>query len=201
MITHILVDVHGVLTEGDERQKFMSEFEKDFNVTTINHNNFWKEFVSRLDKSQINSQQYLDSFNQIFKTKLTPKKYFELFAQQINPNNLLLNYLSKIDQNYSVNIVSDNLFDLSQELQSVLKYNFSKYQKFYSHDFCLTKSEGLLKIVLEKLNVKPQNCLFIDDSSKNIETAVKLGINSILFENNQQLFTQIKDTIGYDFKN
>ncbi len=192
MITHVLVDIHGVLTQGDERQVFMSEFEKEFNVSATEHNNFWKNFVSRLDKSQINSQQYLDSFNQIFKTNLTPKKYFESFAQQIIPNEFLLNYLSKIDKNYSINIVSDNLFDLSQELNTVLKYNFYKYQKFYSHDYCLTKSEGLLKIVLEELKVKPQNCLFIDDSAKNIETAINLGINSILFENNQQLFDQIE---------
>nr|MCW1949244.1 hypothetical protein [Candidatus Shapirobacteria bacterium] len=94
MITHILVDVHGVLTQGDERQKFMSEFEKEFDVSAVEHNNFWKDFVSRLDKSQINSQQYLDSFNQIFKTNLTPQKYFELFSQQINPNKFLLNYFS-----------------------------------------------------------------------------------------------------------
>ena len=45
---------------------------------------------------------------------------------------------------------------------------------------------------LKQLKVKPEELLFIDDSSENIATAQSLGIKTILFKNPEQLKKQLK---------
>jgi HAD superfamily hydrolase (TIGR01509 family) len=192
MITHVLVDVHGVLTQGDEGQKFSLFLKNNFNVNSEEQTHFWRSYVDKLDKNQITSKEYIKLFNQKFKVLFTPNKYYNLIVKHITPNTELLKYLSDISDKYKIIIVSDNLFDLANKLEKVLKNDFDKYPKFYSYKYGLTKKDGLLSVVIKNLNITPQNCLFIDDNQTNIDVGSQLGINSVLFKNNQQLFTQIE---------
>jgi len=42
------------------------------------------------------------------------------------------------------------------------------------------------------LGYKPEECVFIDDSSKNIQSANESGINGIVFKNVEQMFEMLK---------
>jgi len=195
MVKYILVDVHGVLTQGDERKKFLLEMADKYNIDYDKHNSIWINYVNSLDKKIESSNKYIKKFNQIFNTNFSVDQYFKMFLDQIVPNQELLEKLNSLKK-YPVCIVSDNLIDLSHGLNKIFGPIFESYQKFYSHDFGLTKSEGLLKKVLEKLKVDPQDCLFIDDSPKNMEAAKSLGIKALLFENNQKLFTELNNFLN-----
>lgn len=46
--------------------------------------------------------------------------------------------------------------------------------------------EDIYKYLLNKYNVNPKEAVFIDDTKANIDTAVRLGINGIIFESKQQ---------------
>ena len=50
----------------------------------------------------------------------------------------------------------------------------------------------IYNITLQRYNITPQNAVFIDDNSRNIQAAVNMGINGILFENPEQLKQQLK---------
>lgn len=192
MITHILVDIHGVLTQGDEGQKFSLALKNHYNIDPEEQFIFWRNYLDKLDKNKITSEEYVKLFNQKFNVLLTPDKYYNLIVKNITPNFKLLKYISELSNKYQIIIVSDNLLDLANKLTNTIQNNFEKYPKFYSYEYGLTKKDGLLSIVVEKLNVKPHNCLFIDDNQKNIDVGNQLGINSIIFKNNQDLFIQIE---------
>lgn len=196
MITHILIDIHGVLTGGDEGQKFSLVLKNNFNINPEEQSIFWRSHVDKLDKHQITSKKYIELFNQKFHTSLTSDKYFNLLAKQVIPNTELLRYLSKISDKYKIIIISDNLFDLANKLEKVLKNNFDKYPKFYSYEYGLTKKDGLLSTVINNLNLVPQNCIFIDDNKNNIDVGNQLGIHSLLFKNNRDLFAQIEKNLS-----
>lgn len=54
--------------------------------------------------------------------------------------------------------------------------------KSYSFEVgVLNSSKKEYKIILEKLNAEPQNCLFIDDNLRDLESASAVGIRTILF--------------------
>ena len=54
-------------------------------------------------------------------------------------------------------------------------------------------------LVLEKVDAKPQETVFIDDFKENIEAARRLGLNTILFINRAQALGDFRQLIG-DFK-
>ncbi|WP_423826963.1 HAD-IA family hydrolase [Sharpea azabuensis] len=50
-------------------------------------------------------------------------------------------------------------------------------------------------ILFKRFNLNPSNCLFIDDSPANIETARKLGMEGIVRKEQQNLIAALK-TMG-----
>jgi HAD superfamily hydrolase (TIGR01509 family) len=46
--------------------------------------------------------------------------------------------------------------------------------------------------IMQKLNLPAKSCLFIDNTQKNIDTARKLGMETMLFKNKKQFFLDIK---------
>ena len=46
---------------------------------------------------------------------------------------------------------------------------------------CIKPDEKIYKLLLEQYHLKPEECLFYDDTAVNIEAAKKLGINTVLF--------------------
>lgn len=189
-IKHLLVDIHGVLTEGDERKKFIDFLSKKYSIDSDKHNSIWLEHLANLDIGKEKAVDYLNQVNKVFKTNFDLKFYFKQFAQQIIPNQKFINELKKHLQ--KTIIVSDNVLELSQAINNAFGSDFKNFQKFYSYQFGKTKSSGMLEDVIKKINANPNYCLFIDDSERNIEVAKKLGINTILFKNNQDLFHNLK---------
>ena len=51
----------------------------------------------------------------------------------------------------------------------------------------------IYQITLERYDLKPENCLFIDDSYENIEAARLLGINALHFSYPQKLEKELHD--------
>jgi 2-haloacid dehalogenase len=49
----------------------------------------------------------------------------------------------------------------------------------------------IFKVFLEQIEREPDQCLLIDDSSPNIETAHKLGFDAILFQSSEQLRSEL----------
>ncbi|MFA5532789.1 MAG: HAD-IA family hydrolase [Candidatus Shapirobacteria bacterium] len=189
-IQHLLIDIHGVLTQGDEKKKFINLLSKRYSIDSEKHNSIWLEHLPDLDIGKEKSIDYLNTVNKILKTNFNIKQYFRQFAQQIIPNQKLINKLKKYTE--KTIIVSDNVLELSQAINCVFELDFKNFRKFYSYQFGKTKSSGMLEDVIKKINTNPSSCLFIDDSERNIDTAKKLGINAILFKNNEELFYELK---------
>lgn len=51
-------------------------------------------------------------------------------------------------------------------------------------------NQKIYSLTLEKLKVMPEECLFIDNQEWNIRPAKKLGMKTILFKDNKQLFKE-----------
>jgi HAD superfamily hydrolase (TIGR01509 family) len=68
---------------------------------------------------------------------------------------------------------------------------------YLSHEIGLIKpNRSAYEYVLVKLNVKPEEAIFIDDKEENIRGAEKLGIKSILYQNPDQLKHEIEKIIA-----
>jgi 2-haloacid dehalogenase len=54
----------------------------------------------------------------------------------------------------------------------------------------------IYEICIERFNLVPQQCVFIDDRQENIDGAIKAGMNGILFESSGQMKTDLEKMIG-----
>lgn len=64
---------------------------------------------------------------------------------------------------------------------------------FLSHELKVEKPElKAYKLVLKKLSLPAQECLFIDDKSENVEAAIQIGMDGIRFESPSQLVEELQ---------
>ena len=82
---------------------------------------------------------------------------------------------------YILSNVSDNFY---QYFPKFLPLNFFNGVVVSSDIHIIKPDEGIYKYTLNKYNLNPKECLFIDDREENIEGAKKLDINAELFKNN-----------------
>ncbi len=76
------------------------------------------------------------------------------------------------------------------------KFDYHKlfHSTMYSFEVGISKPDKkAYELILEKLKVKPEECLFIDDKEKNIIAAEELGIKTIHFKGSNQLKKELLD--------
>ena len=104
-------------------------------------------------------------------------------------------YLISLKQRgYSIYILSNISID---SYRFVSQCDFFNYIDggVYSYEVKVSKpDEKIYKTLLERYNLIPEETVFIDDSPKNIEVAVKLGINGIIhidIDNTKKVLEQL----------
>jgi len=128
--------------------------------------------------------------------KITPKKlkklFLEAYENHFKQNKKLFKELSKLEkQGYILAVLSDQ-WHLSEDPLMPKKL----YKRFgvvvVSCDVGLRKPDPkIYKLVLKKLKLKPNQTVFVDNQEWNLKPARKLGMKTILFKNNKQLFRDL----------
>lgn len=112
------------------------------------------------------------------------KEIESIWYSSYKPNKGVRALVRKLQKKYKIIAVSGNILEKAEYLKK--KYSLNKLFDgyFFSFEYGVTKpSPKLFKIAMNKLKVKPKNCLIIDDSKKTIENAKKLGYKTVLFKN------------------
>lgn len=199
-IKAIVFDVGGVLALGGNHRWKKNKF-----IPSGVHLNMIK-------KLKISIDQYIDSFDTTYASAITgkipPKKvieilsinfgvtskklrelYLDSYKKNFKQNKELFNQAFKLKkQGYKIAVLSDQ-WHLSKEALMPKKI----YKKFdavvVSCDVGIRKPDKkIYQLAVEKLKLAPQKILFIDNQKWNIAPAKKLGMKTILFKNNVQLF-------------
>jgi len=195
-IKAIIFDMNGVLAIGvNKKQK-----------------SFSKSFHELMAKSlKINVDTWVDSIDSVYadsiEGKVSEQKVSETISKNLNINKkklekiILKNYKKIFKHNkqlfkqalklkkfgYEIAILSD------QWAYSKKVFIDKKTKKFnpviVSCDVGMRKpNPKIYELTLKKLKLPAKNCLFIDNRDWNIKPAKKLGMKTILFKNNKQLF-------------
>jgi epoxide hydrolase-like predicted phosphatase len=111
----------------------------------------------------------------------------------------MVNLVKQLKRNYIVALLSnaDNIF------RDLLKIKFHADQLF--HDVIISAEVGVAKpdptiftITCDKLKVEKKECIFIDDSARNVESAISVGIHAIQYRNTVHLRKELKQ-LGVSF--
>ena len=194
MITTIIFDWGGVLTKGRWTKRLVCLFAERIKKTVEEIFDPIDNVVVKLDVGSITVEQATEEINKITELDLTTDEVYDIFGNAINPNSDTINLLSTLNKTYKLVMLSNNDEITTRTLRKDHKDLLDLFDKIYlSWEYKIRKpDEKFFNLPLRELNLKPGECVFIDDKQKNIDAAEKLGIKGILFEDTEQLKEDLK---------
>ena len=199
MIKNIISDIGNVLFEFDttgfiNKNIETEDKEKFFDLV------FGSENWQLMDKGDLAFEdareyflsvfpKYKDSLNKLFDSSLT------LCLNMNNNNiNILKEYKEKEYNIYYLSNMTVETFKCLREKTDFFDKTciggiVSAYEKM------IKPNEEIYKLLLNRFNLKAEECLFIDDNLDNVNAAIKLGINSFQLKNMNDMSFELKNII------
>lgn len=152
----------------------------------------WLRHLDSYAKSKITGKEFAQ--NVATGLNLHPEKYEHLIGKHGNLNVELLNKIRTLKKRYKIALLTDNFNEMIPSIENDIG-RFDKYFDiliFSNREGKVKTEHGMFELTLRKLGEKAENCVFIDDRPKNIEKAKMMGLQTILFKNNNQLKIELE---------
>lgn len=193
-IKWIIFDMCGVLIE-DAYQHIFREVSKE---KGYDHLTFMDEIREPLDKTMqgiISERDFFQIILKRFDLNFTIKELEEkLIAGFVKIEDTWKVVENLKDKGYKLAILSDMGKEMVEKEMNTLELRKYFDELIFSSETGYKKPQlELFKIALEKLNSKPEECIFIDDKKRNTDAAKKLHINTITFETPEKLEEKLKN--------
>ena len=197
MIKAIIFDLSGVCSYEEEIPHLI-EFAKKKNLDEEDVLQAYNELVLEAERDKISGIKIWEELEERFSIKINIEKEINEMILKKKFYVDMLEFARSFRQRYKVatysnynkvywNLITKKI-DLSQYFDIILVSYMVRARK--------TEKAGF-EFLIKKLGVKPKEIVFLDDSEKNLKSAGELGINTILFKNEEQLIRELKK-LGVD---
>ena len=154
-----------------------------------------------LEKSEIADGDFWKALEQIVKQKdptFNVDEFKEImFRNQIYQQEVVKLILQLRAKGYVTALLTNNVKEWIEEWDRKDPLNQYFDVIVSSHEVKEIKPEPrIYQITLERLGAKPEECVFIDDKEKNIETARKLGMKGIVFKTDNQMRRELSELMN-----
>jgi putative hydrolase of the HAD superfamily len=193
MIKVIILDIGGVLISSERSfDGIYEEFAKAIGAPPEKMVKLHNQYLDRMLYGKISAAQFFSLIKKKFHVKGDlKKKWIAVAKKNIKINKELLATVDKLRARYPMVLLSN-----VSQIRSFMDEEFDLYshfdRAFLSYKLKMQKpSKKIFAYALKKLKVKPQEVLFIDDKTSNLQVARELGMVCIQFNNNAQLMTEL----------
>ena len=182
MIKNIIFDFGNIIVQF-KAHEIISNYTKDKNIqdflieNVINSKEWLKE--GKLDLGEVTLKEMADNINK--RTNYIHKDEVYNFAtdypNKLTYNGEILNLLKKLKNNgYNLYILSNTSDEVFRIFNDDLRPLFDGMVLSYKiHE--IKPYKPIYRYLLDKYNLNPKECLFLDDRLDNMKTANELGIN------------------------
>lgn len=198
MIKIIVFDLGSVIFKEDWI-KLNDVFFRKFGISTLIRSQYGEKIQRIYDDALVGKKKMSDVFEEICKEKKIDHNiqelcdfYKEEYKKNKSINTEMIELIKSLKKKYKIVCFTDtnDLHFEAHKEQGILDL-FD--EKFASHIIGMRKKDpNVFEIVLKKLDVLPEEVLFIDDNPKNISSASSLGLKTILFKNAKELKEELK---------
>ncbi len=159
--------------------------------------NFWYTFsVVRAIISDVSyvllfpkDKSYSGLLNDLYEKLRTASDFS--FQNYFEINSELLNYFDSIKGKVSLYIYTSDYIQNDPAVKSSLDNTFKKIYSAREMGTHKSRPEGYQQIIYE-IGLPAKEALFIDDNPSNLEVAKLVGLETILYKNNQETIEAIK---------
>lgn len=153
---------------------------------------YWKYRLD-YDRGTLNGRTYWQTFARDTGMALTPERIDALIEHDVlmwaSVDPVMLAWAARVQASGMKTAVLSNM---GEELLAHMRKNFRWLEKFHyltwSCELNLVKPlAAIYQHTLEKLDVRPEEALFLDDKVENVEGARQVGLNALVFHSPQTL--------------
>lgn len=185
MIKAILFDFGGVIYQNPKKviPKALSLI---YNQPVETTNKEYKKYKEEYFTGKLKTDDLIKFLSSKFKTKKSvddiKKLWLKYYGEMAQANNEILKLIKRLRGKYKIYLFSDTTeMSNKHNSQSGIYDYFDGL--FFSYQTGFTKPDvKAYKNILRKTELKPDECLLIDDKEENLKAARKLGITTILFD-------------------
>jgi len=196
MIKAAIFDLGSVLI-GDEWQVIYKEIAKELKISEEKTRNIIKPIERKWSRGKINERDFWRELEKRTKTEMgrmiRKDSWFlnmQRFAKDITESWKILTELRT--HGIRLALITNTIPPHTRALKKTGRFDklkrigFEFFIRSYEVGF-RKPNPKIYKIALKKLNLFPEECVFVDDKLKNVKVAEKLGMQGIHFKNPEQL--------------
>ena len=188
----IVFDYIGVLVRSFD--EFHTELSKISGKNETKIREYFKKHWQPLKVGKITDTEFWNRMRRDLKISSDDVKRAKRFVLNLlKVEKETLKNIRKLWKDYDLYLLSNSCYGWSEISfnNNGLRPYFRKI--FFSHRLGLAKPDRKIYVhTLNEINLPPNEILFVDDSSKNIATAEKIGFEAIKFQNWSGLFKRLE---------
>ena len=153
------------------------------------------EIVSKVDSGEITEMELYRQLGEL--ANVTPDEVAKDWMDLVKINEELVKFIRKIKENHKVIL-------LSNASSTYLRKILNRYELIPLFDEIIISSEVKLvkpgseiyQLALDRMQVKPEESVMIDDNIVNVNGAKQIGIDGILYTNVNSLIEELKQDLN-----
>ena len=203
MIEAVLFDFGGVILSSPFEA--FAAYEKEIGLQTdtirkINatdpHSNAWAQFERR----EVSTEDFVLLFEEealALGYELDAQRILEGLHGSLRPS--MVEALSKCSSKFKTAMLTNNITpmgeqDLDEDVQKVVEIFDLLIES--SIEGCRKPEEKFYEVACERLNVKPENCVFLDDLGINLKPARAMGMTTIKVIDPEDAIKELYEILG-----
>jgi glucose-1-phosphatase len=193
-ISAVIFDLGGVLLRTDNREPRENLASRlSMTYAELDDLVFNSESARKAMRGEITSLEHWENIR--LKLGLTPSEFAPVPKEFWAGDKLdteLVDYLRSLRPEYKTALLSNAWDDLRLVLQDHLQILDAFDETIISAEVGFTKPDPhIYQIALERLEVPPQEAVFVDDFVENVKAAHKLSLHTIQFKHPNQVIEEI----------
>ncbi len=184
MIKAVIFDYFGVVC-SDEYWRYVKE-----------DKNLDGSFAELANEVNLGRLKWRDFMGELSKKTGTPLSEIEELYQteQIDP--LMAEYINDLHKTYKTALLTNAHYEFIEPVIKEAHLDHIFDEIIISSRLGVTKPQAqIFEYALERLGVKPQEAIFVDDIQRHVDGAKAVGINALLYRDLKKLKNDINDQV------
>jgi len=187
-IKNIIFDFGGVILDIDPQQTNEALQELGFNdVNRFQEKEFQTNIMEKFERGILTPESFRNKIREFIHIKACNQDLDDAWnAMLFDIPEKRIRVLEEVKQNYNIYLLSNsNEIHYDMYLRDLqLRFGYFDFDQlfdkaYFSFDLHLNKpNPEIFEFILNQHNMRPEQCLFIDDTLEHIESAKKLGLHT-----------------------
>ncbi|MCH1513749.1 MAG: HAD-IA family hydrolase [Acidimicrobiales bacterium] len=204
MVEAVLFDFGGVILSSPFEA--FAEYENEIGlppdtIRKINSTNPDTNAWAQFERREVSSEEFVSLFEKEALSlgyELNAQRILEGLHGSLRPE--MVEALTKCSSKFKTAMLTNNITpmgeqDLDEEVKKVVEIFDLLIES--SIEGCRKPEEKFYEIACERLKVKPENCVFLDDLGINLKPARTMGMSTIKVINPEDAIKELYDILGF----